>query len=443
MVAPVQRQESPEVTTPPIQAGGQGSVEEMGAPVQRQETAEAVPTPDTAPTVTTQFVQRASDLDEPTGDEGLGTGGSDDTPPPPPPPPAPPDMPPSLPSDSSNTADLPAPAPSPETTTPPSGDAMVDTTGGMETPTAAGPAESAPSGGVWLTVEATPTSQPVLVRPQGEASEAMLHGDSEGVAAVIAQSAPPTAQMDVLRLFRDEAQAAEQLPEAAPFLFQPQQVQEAPAISYADTAEATQFMAEAATAEQSNALALYASESEAGSEGGQLVPVILQLEGEASLHVGYANGGRLADFLPQMATQERDGIQLFATEAQADRNEVTDAETLVVQVKGAAEKYLLFASASALAGLLAQAESLNRGATIMAYADEGAAAADTSNVVQILLKQDEEETVVIGFADRQEVDVFLVQAAEWQADTTLDEIARHVYQHLQHQLVVERERRAF
>ncbi|MBK8430813.1 MAG: hypothetical protein IPL28_05770 [Chloroflexi bacterium] len=320
---------------------------------------------------------------------------------------------------------------------------MVDTTGGMETPTAAGPAESAPSGGVWLTAEATPTSQPVLVRPQGEASEAMLHGDSEGVAAVIAQSAPPTAQMDVLRLFRDETQAAEQLPEAAPFLFQPQQAQEAPAISYADSAEATQFMAEAATAEQSNALALYASESEAGSEGGQLVPVILQLEGEASLHVGYANGGRLADFLPQMATQERDGIQLFATEAQADRNEVTDAETLVVQVKGAAEKYLLFASASALAGLLAQAESLNRGATIMAYADEGAAAADTSNVVQILLKQDEEETVVIGFADRQEVDVFLVQAAEWQADTTLDEIARHVYQHLQHQLVVERERRAF
>ena len=320
---------------------------------------------------------------------------------------------------------------------------MVDTTGGMETPTAAGPAESAPSSGVWLTAEATPTSQPVLVRPQGEASEAMLHGDSEGVAAVIAQSAPPTTQMDVLRLFRDEAKAAEQLPEAAPFLFQPQQAQEPPAISYADTAEATQFMAEAATAEQSNALALYASESEAGSEGGQLVPVILQLEGEASLHVGYANSGRLADFLPQMATQERDGIQLFATEAQADRNEVTDAETLVVQVKGAAEKYLLFASASALAGLLAQAESLNRGATIMAYADEGAAAADTSNVVQILLKQDEEETVVIGFADRQEVDVFLVQAAEWQADTTLDEIARHVYQHLQHQLVVERERRAF
>jgi hypothetical protein len=132
-------------------------------------------------------------------------------------------------------------------------------------------------------------------------------------------------------------------------------------------------------------------------------------------------------------------IPLFATPAEAGHN----AEALIVQVQGTAEKYLLFADRAALSRLLGQAELLPQGPTMMAYANAGAAAADTTNIVQILVRQDEEETVVVGFADRQEVSTFLTQAAEWHPDTALDEIARHVYQQLQHQLVIDRERRVF
>jgi hypothetical protein len=142
---------------------------------------------------------------------------------------------------------------------------------------------------------------------------------------------------------------------------------------------------------------------------------------------------------PAGSEPNRGNIPLFATPAEAGNN----AKALIVQVQGTAEKYLLFTDRAALARLLGQAELLPQGPTMMAYANAGAAAADTANIVQILVRQDEEETVVVGFADRQEVSTFLTQAAEWQPDTALDEIARYVYQQLQHQLVVDRERRVF
>lgn len=382
-------------------------------------------------------------------------GGS--TPPPPPEPPAPAveaadSAPPSPPSAASPSAEAtpsapPDSAPTADLGNTTAGAALVESTGGMENSAAQKQVGEATAATLWLTPDPTQAQaqisspQPVLVRPQGTPTEVTLYGDADTLPTILAQAAPASTSAEALRLYRDESQAAEQLPDSMPLVLQEQSAEKS-AITYGDAAEVGPFLAEAATPDSPNSLALYASEADF-TGGGQLVPLKLQLEGEEALHVAFASSERLNDFLAQTAVQQRDGLQLFPNEGTAEANDVTDATALVVQEKGEQAKYVLFASAAALADVLNQAQAVNRGPTIMAYADEAAAAEDISNPVKLLIKQDEADEVVLGYADQQELATFMNQAEVWQDDVALDEIARQVYRQLHHQLVVERERRPY
>ena len=62
-------------------------------------------------------------------------------------------------------------------------------------------------------------------------------------------------------------------------------------------------------------------------------------------------------------------------------------------------------------------------------------------VSRILLKDESSQTVYFGFADREALDDFLSTAEQHEAEHLVNGLARQVYQGLQRQFELERERR--